>query len=200
MLVLSRKVGQSIVLPACDAIVTVVRVSGKKVRLGVTAPLEVAVHREETWAQIVGSPRDDVPLRNHGNERVRVLVAAPDTRFLQHCRNLACRGRLDIGVASDGDACIQQLVVFHPHLLILDIGLPPAGAMGTVAALSKRQELPATPVIILGVDAADQVSSWLNFPIIDRLPSPITLEQLERRIVAFFEHPPAAIEHASSGI
>lgn len=47
MLVLSRRVGQEIVLPSCGITVTVIRVSGKRVSLGVEAPAETPVHRAE---------------------------------------------------------------------------------------------------------------------------------------------------------
>jgi len=46
MLVLTRRVGESIIMN--DEIqVTVLAVSGGKVRLGITAPASVAIHREE---------------------------------------------------------------------------------------------------------------------------------------------------------
>jgi carbon storage regulator len=51
MLVLSRKVGQRIVVPHCGLIVTVVAIEGNRVRLSFSAPDEVAVHREEVWRQ-----------------------------------------------------------------------------------------------------------------------------------------------------
>ena len=54
MLVLSRKSGESIVLPGSDVTITVVRVSGNRVRLGITAPSDVVVHREEIWRQQLG--------------------------------------------------------------------------------------------------------------------------------------------------
>ena len=47
MLVLSRKCGEGIVLPGLGVSITVLGVQGKRVRIGVTAPSEVAVHREE---------------------------------------------------------------------------------------------------------------------------------------------------------
>jgi carbon storage regulator len=50
MLVLSRLVGES--LRIGDIKVTVVKVVGDKVRLGIEAPLDVPVHREEVWATI----------------------------------------------------------------------------------------------------------------------------------------------------
>lgn len=52
MLVLSRKIGQQIVLPSCRATITVVRIVGNKVQLGIQAPLETSVHRQEIWDRI----------------------------------------------------------------------------------------------------------------------------------------------------
>jgi carbon storage regulator len=46
MLVLSRKVGEQIVIDGCIT-VTVVAVDGNKIRLGITAPPEVRIDREE---------------------------------------------------------------------------------------------------------------------------------------------------------
>ena len=51
MLVLSRKVGEKIVIPGLDAEIAVVAIQGKAVRLGITAPAEVAVRRQEVPAQ-----------------------------------------------------------------------------------------------------------------------------------------------------
>ena len=50
MLVLSRLVGES--LRIGDVKVTVVKVVGDKVRLGIDAPLDVPVHREEVYDAI----------------------------------------------------------------------------------------------------------------------------------------------------
>ncbi len=46
MLVLSRKVGETIVIDGCIT-VTVVAVDGNKIRLGITAPPEIPIDREE---------------------------------------------------------------------------------------------------------------------------------------------------------
>ncbi len=51
MLVLSRKVDESIVIGE-DIVVTVVEVRGDKVRLGISAPREVTVHRREVYDKI----------------------------------------------------------------------------------------------------------------------------------------------------
>jgi carbon storage regulator len=47
MLVLSRKPGERIVVPCCELVITVVSVQGNRVRLGISAPADVAVYREE---------------------------------------------------------------------------------------------------------------------------------------------------------
>ncbi|HEV3443801.1 MAG TPA: carbon storage regulator [Gemmataceae bacterium] len=52
MLVLSRKIGERIVVPHCELAVTVIAVEGKAVRLGISAPEDIAVHREEVWQQL----------------------------------------------------------------------------------------------------------------------------------------------------
>ena len=51
MLILSRKVGQSIVING-NVIVKVVRVDGDQIKLGVQAPPEVAVNREEIQREV----------------------------------------------------------------------------------------------------------------------------------------------------
>jgi len=51
MLVLSRKKNESIVINN-DITVTVVEIRGDKVRLGIVAPKEVPVHRQEVWDAI----------------------------------------------------------------------------------------------------------------------------------------------------
>ena len=51
MLVLSRKKNESIVIRD-DIIITLVDIRGDKVRLGIEAPKEVAVHRREVYDAI----------------------------------------------------------------------------------------------------------------------------------------------------
>lgn len=54
MLVLSRKKNESIVI-ANNIVITVVEVRGDKVRLGIVAPKDVPVHREEVYEAIHGT-------------------------------------------------------------------------------------------------------------------------------------------------
>jgi carbon storage regulator len=52
MLVLSRKRGERIVVPHCELAVTIVSIESNRVRLGISAPEEVGVYREEVWREI----------------------------------------------------------------------------------------------------------------------------------------------------
>jgi carbon storage regulator len=53
MLVLSRKIGEKIVVPACGLTITVVSLKGNRVRLGIAAPENVRVDREEVWKRLM---------------------------------------------------------------------------------------------------------------------------------------------------
>jgi carbon storage regulator len=51
MLILTRRVGETLMI-GDNVTVTVLGVKGNQIRLGVNAPREVAVHREEIFARI----------------------------------------------------------------------------------------------------------------------------------------------------
>jgi carbon storage regulator len=52
MLVLSRKLGEQIVVPSLNVEITVLSINGRTVRLGISAPDNVTVHRQEVWNRI----------------------------------------------------------------------------------------------------------------------------------------------------
>ena len=51
MLILSRKAGQQCRI-GTDITITILRIQGGQVRIGITAPKEVGVHREEIYQRI----------------------------------------------------------------------------------------------------------------------------------------------------
>ena len=63
MLILTRRVGESIVI-SNDITVTVLGVKGHQVRVGVKAPKEVAVHREEIYDRIKREQENMAPHRH----------------------------------------------------------------------------------------------------------------------------------------
>jgi len=52
MLVLSRKGGETIVLPQLGITLSILGIRGDRVRIGISAPSGIMVHREEVWHRI----------------------------------------------------------------------------------------------------------------------------------------------------
>lgn len=52
MLVLSRKIGERILMPQCELAITILSIHAGTVRLGVSAPTELNVYREELWDRV----------------------------------------------------------------------------------------------------------------------------------------------------
>ena len=52
MLILTRRVGETIIIGGEEVTFTVLGVQGSQVRVGIKAPKDVAVHREEIYERI----------------------------------------------------------------------------------------------------------------------------------------------------
>ena len=66
MLILTRRVGETVMI-GDDVTVTVLGVKGNQVRIGVNAPRDVAVHREEIFERIKREEQDGVPAQTPKN-------------------------------------------------------------------------------------------------------------------------------------
>ncbi|WP_325435137.1 carbon storage regulator CsrA [Pseudomonas nitroreducens] len=60
MLILNRRPGETIRI-GDDIEVTVLSITGNQIRLGVTAPRDVEVHRQEVYERIHGAEADRLP-------------------------------------------------------------------------------------------------------------------------------------------
>lgn len=70
MLVLTRKIDESIII-GDNVKITVVEVRGDQVKIGITAPRDIAVHREEIYKEI-----------QEENRRAAAMEKAPDLKDL----------------------------------------------------------------------------------------------------------------------
>lgn len=75
MLVLTRKLGESIVIDG-RITVKIVRVEGETVKVGITAPADVPIHREELYLEI---QRSNQAALTNGRALVPKLAAAAET-------------------------------------------------------------------------------------------------------------------------
>lgn len=57
MLILTRRVGETIIIDD-DIEVTVLSVKGNQVRLGIKAPEDIAVHREEIYERLMNDNKE----------------------------------------------------------------------------------------------------------------------------------------------
>jgi carbon storage regulator len=60
MLVLSRKVGEEIKIGE-NITIKILEVEGNRVRIGITAPADVTIHRQEVWVLLHSGPNQPQP-------------------------------------------------------------------------------------------------------------------------------------------
>jgi len=72
MLVLTRKLGETITI-GDDIRITVIAVKGNQVRLGIEAPADTKVHREEIYAKIVEENQKAATTSYHDMAAVEAL-------------------------------------------------------------------------------------------------------------------------------
>ena len=137
MLVLTRKVGEQIVVPQCQLTVSVMGIVGKRVRLGISAPHDVVVYRQEVQQRMAAeaSPIGQDLLRS-----ARVLIADPDKLLLAaYSQHLTQRGA-SVSTARTGLECLEKLMQSVPDVLVLEPELLWGGGDGVSGAAERTTE------------------------------------------------------------
>lgn len=66
MLILTRRVGETLIV-GDDVVITVLGVKGNQVRIGINAPKEISIHREEVYNRI--NQAQDITQNSEGKDR-----------------------------------------------------------------------------------------------------------------------------------
>jgi len=64
MLILTRRISEAVIMSDGDITIRVLSVNGKQVRLGIDAPEEVSVHREEIHEKIASQEAGEAQSNN----------------------------------------------------------------------------------------------------------------------------------------
>jgi carbon storage regulator CsrA len=178
MLVLSRKLGEKILVPQCQLTVTVLDIASSRVRLGVSAPPGIRVHREEVQKRIAtkASLAPGETLKG-----ARILIADPDRYLVARYRRHLCELGATVSTATTGAECIQRLRDAVPDVLVLDPALPWGGGDGVLA-----HEEPALRPPVVMILAQSRNRSLLyrlsRFRVDDYQTKPLTADRLATRI------------------
>lgn len=184
MLVLSRKVGEKLVVPQCQLTVTVVEITGSRVRLGVSAPLGLAVHREEVQKRILA---EDVGIGG-SLVSVRILIAEPDKYLLASYREDLCRRGAVVTMASNGLECLERLRKSSHDVLVLESALTWGGGDGVLALLNENPVIRPAFVILLSYGRDRSLLHRVSqFKVDDYQVKPLPSRRLAERIYTLVE-------------
>jgi len=64
MLILTRRIGESLIIGNQEITITILGQKGNQIRIGIEAPKDVSVHREEVFMRI----QDTIEDENHGKD------------------------------------------------------------------------------------------------------------------------------------
>ena len=158
MLVLSRR-SESSVKIGPDVTVTVLSIRRKQVRLGIKAPKNVLVLRDELDVEPAEEPPQADPDQQPRAARMKiVLVIEDDPLHAKLIRKALCQNQgTMVTVAETAKLALDALGVLaggsedfvQPDLILLDVGLPDSSGLDVLGAIRADGRLRATPVVML---------------------------------------------------
>lgn len=144
MLVLTRKLGEKVVI-GDDIVVSVVKLDGKRVRLGIDAPSDIRVIRGEAV---------DRPARS----RILIVDDNPIDRVLYRRYLGGAESNFDFSEAECGDQGLEICRQSPPDCILLDFRLPDFDGVEFLDALATEKMGPLAPVVMLTRFGSDDVA------------------------------------------
>ena len=164
MLVLSRHENSSIKIGS-DVTVTVLSVQRRRVRLGIEAPKDVRVLRDELVESHEELSQTAADQQRRTPRMKIVLVIEDDPLHAMLIRKSLCSSQgTMVTVAETAKLALDALAggsddddVVHPDLILLDMGLPDSSGLDVLRSIRKDERLRRTPVVMLTCCQDDSV-------------------------------------------
>ncbi|MBA4416787.1 MAG: DNA-binding response regulator [Syntrophus sp. (in: bacteria)] len=120
------------------------------------------------------------------SEGARILVIDDEKQILRMLKVGLEGNGYDVGEAANGHEGLNQAAIFHPALIILDLGLPD---MDGVEVIKRLREWTRTPIIILSVrEHEDDKIDALDAGADDYVTKPFSMGELLARLRVALRH------------
>ncbi len=120
------------------------------------------------------------------SELVRILIVDDESSIRETLRLNLTQENFSVDEAKNGTQALQKVSEFHPHVIILDLGLPDMNGQDVLKSLRSWTQ---TPVIILTVtDDEDTKVRLLDAGADDFLSKPFSTPELLARIRVTLRH------------
>jgi carbon storage regulator CsrA len=180
MLVLTRKVGQQVVVPHCQLTVTILDATPGRVRLGISAPANLTVLRSEVCERLRAAEALDI---GEAIMSVRILIADRDEFLLATYREHLSRHGAVVATATTGLACMDRLRDFAPDVLVLDPTILWGGGDGVLAVMHEEPQIrPASVLLLTHGGNRSLLYRLSSFKVDDYQTKPVSPRQLMERI------------------
>ena len=120
------------------------------------------------------------------SEGMRILVIDDEKQIRRMLKTALTGYGYDIAEAPSGQEGLSQTLIFHPDLIILDLGLPD---LDGIEVIKKLREWTQTPIIVLSVrEAEDDKIQALDAGADDYLTKPFSMGELLARLRVALRH------------
>ncbi len=115
-------------------------------------------------------------------QKTKIMIVDDDVKIVKKVSQYLKEHSYDTKVLLDGESALRELSLWHPDLVILDLGLP---GMDGFAICAKIREISAASVIILSSNTrTSDIIRVLDLGADDYLTKPCDLDELAARIRA----------------